>query len=1029
MLSLLNSIFFGENSDTEMKKFDIEHIAIDQSSNLGSLYDECQDTIKGKLDMDLKSQRINLNEPITCRLHKGLTPETKNLLEIVDIDHSLRANIILKIIQPTGIASIIDYPQPIDQYTRFLYFYQTTLHESCYDDLIKEIKYHKLPISEISATHIITEIFWGIHVVVILQLPPDQEAEIDHLLEKIRHSLINNEWNIEMIRKEKSLFDQIISTTVYSNISDLTKLTRLDDIFQRILRMRNNIHEHHRVKYILSPIQLYYPDYNGNYIAGSQDYRQQIQELENYFFRQFSELKVLHLRLDYELPELLQGKFQARLIAAKESLIEIKKLYENNMQQIRDLVVRLRKKQNVLDSIDEVLNSDVQATMKHYIQSLIISLDNLTSKGNLIKRLQNDDFEYYNVVKLGIDQECNEQLVKDILFKNNLEKIIFCSTDILRHQSPEEWDTLYSKIKNDRQKNPQWSLVYADFTYSTWCLKKMVILSSNERTILNCQSTTEATSCQEKRKASLPSSKSNDEFINILLIGESGVGKSTFINSFANYLQFNSLEQAQSGHPIVVIPVSFLMTVNDDFNEQLIKFGEPDLNENQTNSGQSATQQCRSYVFQISSDKKLRIIDTPGFGDTRGENQDEINMEMIFSFINNLTHLNGICLLFKPNVGQLNPFLYSRFTQLFQFFGENIRDHFIFCFTNARSTFFTPGDTRPLLRSLFDSFSVKKIPFEKKNTFCFDSESFRYLIALQRSLTFKEIEKDEFEKSWTRSVEESKRLQNFLCEKLQPYRKNIEWQSIQQAQFQIKLIIRPMLEAIRNILRNILLYQTNCSIKLIASCVDRPTMICYTFDRTLERFGEFWILSDDLRPLPNMVCTEHFTHDMNIYSISIYFQCTSNEQIPTEYRLGYEFLRDQTNESIDILDKQRNFLYETCTKFARFLIRTQTRQDNPFLLGLVRMIQEEQFICQRHNQKTFNQQLAHELKVFKNEYERLLNETYSGKETEMLSNIYELIMLVNKIPMVKKQIDAIKTYQELFLTSNERNINGQLTKF
>ncbi|CAG8821274.1 30289_t:CDS:1, partial [Racocetra persica] len=34
--------------------------------------------------------------------------------------------------------------------------------------------------------------------------------------------------------------------------------------------------------------------------------------------------------------------------------------------------------------------------------------------------------------------------------------------------------------------------------------------------------------------------------INILLLGETGVGKSTFINAFANYLKFNSLEDAIS---------------------------------------------------------------------------------------------------------------------------------------------------------------------------------------------------------------------------------------------------------------------------------------------------------------------------------------------------------------------------------------------------------------------------------------------------------------------------------------------------
>jgi hypothetical protein len=104
-----------------------------------------------------------------------------------------------------------------------------------------------------------------------------------------------------------------------------------------------------------------------------------------------------------------------------------------------------------------------------------------------------------------------------------------------------------------------------------------------------------------------------------------------------------------------------------------------------------------------------------------------------------------------------------------------------------------------------------------------------------------------------RSVGESKRLRDFLCEELYPYRKNIEWQSIEAAQCQITSMIRPMLEAIRNIL----LYDINSSIKLSASCVERPAMICYTYDRTLERVGEFWILSDYLHPSSNMVSIEN----------------------------------------------------------------------------------------------------------------------------------------------------------------------------
>ncbi|CAF4799604.1 unnamed protein product, partial [Rotaria sp. Silwood2] len=94
---------------------------------------------------------------------------------------------------------------------------------------------------------------------------------------------------------------------------------------------------------------------------------------------------------------------------------------------------------------------------------------------------------------------------------------------------------------------------------------------------------------------------SNDETINILLLGETGVGKSTFINAFANYLLFQSFEEAETNEPIVVIPVSFIMTIGENFQERKVKFGEIDNvnNENFNNIGQSVTQHCKSYTFNL----------------------------------------------------------------------------------------------------------------------------------------------------------------------------------------------------------------------------------------------------------------------------------------------------------------------------------------------------------------------------------------------------------------------------------------------
>ena len=122
-------------------------------------------------------------------------------------------------------------------------------------------------------------------------------------------------------------------------------------------------------------------------------------------------------------------------------------------------------------------------------------------------------------------------------------------------------------------------------------------------------------------------------------------------------------------------------------------------------------------------------------------------------------------------------------------------------------------------------------------------------------------------------------------------------------------------------------------------------------------------------------------------------------------------------------------LGETCANFARFLITAQARHDDPFSSGLVRMINEEESVAKSQSQSIFNQQLANELRVLLKEYQQLFDKTQSGNENKTLTNIYELIILVNDVPMVKEQMDAIKKYCQLLLEANEHDTDVQRSCF
>jgi hypothetical protein len=507
----------------------------------------------------------------------------------------------------------------------------------------------------------------------------------------------------------------------------------------------------------------------------------------------------------------------------------------------------------------------------------------------------------------------------------------------------------------------------------------------------------------------------NDEIINILLLGESGVGKSTFINAFANYLLFDTLEQAQN-KAIVLIPVSFVMTVGDDFEEHAVNFGEIDTfsNEYHNQSGQSVTQHCKSYVFTLKdgdNGRKLCIIDTPGIGDVRGLAQDDINMQHILSYINNLKHLNAVCILMKPNNTRLTIFFRSCFMQLFDLLGENARDKIIFCFTNSRSTFYTPGNTAPLVKELLKSLPIENIPFTKNNTFCFDSESFRYLVAIQNGVTFIKSEESDYKDSWNKSASESKRFLQYIRSKMSAFLVIGECKSMKDAQLKINLMIRPILEAMRNILRNIVLLEPRSCLVSIELCPRRikdSMAICLTCQRQFLQIGDFWITTDSLHVFHNK-CRS--------------CECRPSDHYSIDYQLEYKLSSYATNASYENLIKMVHDLCQTSAEFAHFLVEiTDSSRNDLFLSGIERMIEEEDDICKSKTPCQRNLALLNHLKQLKNDYEQVRKTLSAEKENFHLPNIYNKIQQTSEYPTIKSQMAAVKEWHKYMIKYYEYEV-------
>lgn len=104
----------------------------------------------------------------------------------------------------------------------------------------------------------------------------------------------------------------------------------------------------------------------------------------------------------------------------------------------------------------------------------------------------------------------------------------------------------------------------------------------------------------------------------VLVIGETGSGKSTFINYLTNYFRSGSLQNIK-----VAIPSKYRPIITEQFSH---------CENNIRDTTQSKTDMCNQYIFidqKCSTPKQYLFLDTPGLSDTRGAEQDNINMTKI----------------------------------------------------------------------------------------------------------------------------------------------------------------------------------------------------------------------------------------------------------------------------------------------------------------------------------------------------------------------------------------------------------------
>lgn len=300
-----------------------------------------------------------------------------------------------------------------------------------------------------------------------------------------------------------------------------------------------------------------------------------------------------------------------------------------------------------------------------------------------------------------------------------------------------------------------------------------------------------------------------DQDINILLLGETGVGKSTFINSLANYLLFKSYKKAAKSKLHILIPAQFTVT-NKHKQQVVINVGASDDNEYQE-CGAAATQKVKTYVFPIGEGKtRLRLIDSPGMGDPRGVEQDNVNCENILAYLAQLQELHAICFLMKPTTTRLTVFFEYCVKQILSRLEKSASRNIIFVFTNTRGSNYSGGDTLTCLKKVIDTIKSRpphvEIPIAA-NVFCVDNEAFRYIAASQQDVEFNEDIKERFVESWKKSSAQCLKMISYIIgdvsnDPLKPHQlKNTV--SVNEARRIIEHLSQPLAEISQLIFDNI----------------------------------------------------------------------------------------------------------------------------------------------------------------------------------------------------------------------------------
>uniref|UniRef100_A0A914IE91 G domain-containing protein n=1 Tax=Globodera rostochiensis TaxID=31243 RepID=A0A914IE91_GLORO len=255
----------------------------------------------------------------------------------------------------------------------------------------------------------------------------------------------------------------------------------------------------------------------------------------------------------------------------------------------------------------------------------------------------------------------------------------------------------------------------------------------------------------------------DDGILNILLLGETCMGKSTLINAVVNYLKHPTFDEAIKADEIEwVIPVKFDTEEYDDDGNSVQKEFQlgKEREDERLEFGKLHTKRPTAYIIHSKGGQKIRLIDTPG---TSGVEEDYKNFQNILNFISTLPELHAICILLQANNNCITPQSKYGFNELFTHLHKNAAENIVFMCTFGRGTFYKMGKTRQLLAEVLDEAKNVSIPLNRDRIYCLDNEALEHLCLIKKAnVHYSQQQKDTISESWGRADQEVQRLFSYV---------------------------------------------------------------------------------------------------------------------------------------------------------------------------------------------------------------------------------------------------------------------------